>query len=584
MRISTWFHPLIVRLSRTRPRRLAQRPVFRPYLESLEDRITPSGGGLLDPTFGSGGTILSSTGSTQSLTDVTVLSDGRLLSGGYMTGTSGSVDFAAARYNANGSLDTSFGSGGVATVDFARYTDRATAIAVQPGTGGKILLAGTPLLGGSAGTTFGVVRLNSNGTLDTTFGAKGSGGKVTVSPARGGGNEVGGMAVLSDGRFILAGLAGGSLALVRFNANGTLDTTFGSKGMVVTSIAIRDVQNGTQHVVRIAVDSSGRIIVTATTAVGGVFTEDFLVARFNANGSLDTTFGPAHTGVVTTDILGGSQDNASALAIQSDGKIVVGGSSNPANGPGNLFAMARYNTDGTLDTTFNGDGIVTADAIPNYYHSGAKISALAIQPDGRIVTTGQGDYFTTNSDGSINYQSPQLVVSMRFNANGSTDSSYGPSGTGAVLTSFGDYSSEADVVSGAALQPDGRLVVVGQMNTPQQYFALARFLGSAPSPSPVQVGSLTANPNPVAAGSTATLTASGVTTANAGATITEVAFYAVNDAGVEVFLGYALENADGTWTLTWTVNLASGQYTLLALAVDSSGSISDPLAISLDVQ
>jgi uncharacterized delta-60 repeat protein len=434
------------------------------------------------------------------------------------------------------------------------------------------------------------VRLNPNGTLDTTFGPKGSGGKVSVT---GGGNEADSMAVLPDGSFVLAGMSiqssgAGLLALDRFNANGTLDTTFGKSGHgvvageVVTSISIA--RAGTnQHCVRVAVDSSGRIIVTATTA-GAIATRDFLVARFNANGSLDTTFGPAHTGVVTTDILGGSVDNARALAIQPDGKIVVGGSSNAVNGPGYLLAMARYNTDGTLDTTFGSGGIVTADAIPNYYHSGAQIFALAIQPDGRIATAGEGGYYTTNSDGSVNYQSPQLVVSMRFNADGSTDTSYGPSGTGAVLTSFGDNSSEVDDVAGAALQPDGGLVVVGNMNTPQQYSALARFVGSAPSPSPVQVGSVAATPNPVAAGSPVTLTAGGVTTSNAGATVTMVAFYAINDAGVAVFLGDAIRNADGTWTLTWTVNLASGQYTLLALAVDSSGSISDPLAINLDVQ
>jgi hypothetical protein len=100
----------------------------------------------------------------------------------------------------------------------------------------------------------------------------------------------------------------------------------------------------------------------------------------------------------------------------------------------------------------------------------------------------------------------------------------------------------------------------------------------------VQVGSLTATPNPVAAGSPITLTAGGVTTTNAGATVTEVAFYVVNDAGVELLLGYGTLNADGTWTLTLTPNLTSGQYRLLALAVDSSGSISDPLAINLDVQ
>ncbi|HEY7313998.1 MAG TPA: hypothetical protein VH643_31905 [Gemmataceae bacterium] len=581
MRISTWLRPLIVRLSRPRPRRFSRRPTFRPHLEGLEDRITPSGGGLLDPTFGAGGTVLNSTGThSQSLTDVISLPDGKLLAAGYMNSTSsgGSVDFAAARYNANGTLDTSFGSGGLATVDFKGSSDRATAVAVQPGTGGKILLAGTAQ--DKSGDVFGVVRLNSNGTLDTTFGAKGSGGKVTVSPVSRVANEVYDMAVLSDGRFILAGLtknlgsnANGSITLARFNANGTLDTKFGNNGLVVSSIAVRDSGSPDQHAVRVAVDASGRIVVTATTANSP---QDFLVARFNGNGSLDTTFGAAQTGVVRTDILGGSVDTARSLALQGDDKIVVGGLASGVND--GLLALARYNPDGTLDITFDGDGIVTADAVPGY-PSGAEADALVVQPDGKIVTAGQGAYLNSGN----------LLLAMRFNADGSVDTSYGPSGTGAVMTSLGFNSR----VSGVALQPDGDLVVAGAMNTSGptatdpspylEYFALVRFTASAAAPSPVQIGSFAASSTTVTAGSPLTLTAGAVTTTNAGATITKVAFYAVDSSGTEQLLDYGTRNADGTWTLTWTPNLSSGRYTLLALAVDSSGAISDPLAINLDV-
>src|SRR5262249_3869917 len=136
------------------------------------------------------------------------------------------------------------------------------------------------------------------------------------------------------------------------------------------------------------------------------------------------------------------------------------------------------------------------------------------------------------------------------------------------------------------MQSDGRVVVVGVMNTDTptvEYFALTRFFGPSSSPSPVQIGSLTASTATVAAGSPVTLTAGGITTTNAGATITKVAFYAVDSSGAEQFLGYGTQNADGTWTLTFTINLAPGSYTLLALAVDSTGAVSDPLWLALEV-
>jgi uncharacterized delta-60 repeat protein len=456
------------------------------------------------------------------------------------------------------------------------------AVAVQPGTGGEILLAGTAQ---TRGDVFGVVRLNPNGTLDTTFGPKGSGGKVTVSPVPRVANEAYGMVVLPDGRFLLAGLtknlgwsAQGSLALARFNANGTLDTTFGNKGSVVSSVAVDDTDTPGRHDVRVAVDAGGRIVVAATTPN----TNDFLVARFNPNGSLDATFGPARTGVVTTDILGGSIDFARSLALQGDGKIVVGGLADPVGG-NSLLALARYNPDGTLDTTFDGNGIATAAVVMNTV-SGADADALVIQPDGKIVTAGQGSYSVTRSDGST-YQSGNMILAMRFNPDGSRDTSYGPSGTGAVMTSLG-FNSRA---SGVALQPDGSLVVAGAMNTTAgpgtylEYFALVRFTASAAAPSPVQVGSFTASSTTVAAGSPVTLTAGGITTANAGATVTKVAFYSVDGTGTEQLLGYGTKNADGTWALAFTANLAPGSYTLLALAADSTGAVSDPLALSLQV-
>jgi uncharacterized delta-60 repeat protein len=586
MRVSHWLRLLTVRRNRPRPQRATPRRAFRPCIERLEDRTTPSAG-LLDPTFGAGGTVLSNTGmGVQKLTNITLQPDGKLLASGWVGASQQQSSFAAVRYNADGSPDTSFGNGGLATVNFNGLSgppinfEGAMAIAVQPGSGGKILLAGSVWT--SKGPEFGVVRLNPNGTLDTTFGAKGSGGKVTVSPGLGTGEDSD-MAVLPDGRFILAGMSG-PITLARFNANGTLDTTFGNKGVVVSSDSVNS-QGIDFHAVRVALDASGRIVVSGT-APGTL--REFLVARFNANGSPDTTFGAAHTGVVTTDIPGSVApgDNAYALALQGDGKIVVGGQA--VIGNWGLLTLVRYNPDGSLDTTFNGDGMVTAAPVPGGNISGGEVDALAIQPDGEIVAAGQGGYVVTQSDGST-YQSPNQIVSMRFHADGSLDTSYGPLGTGAVMTSLGFNSQRP---WGMVLQPNGRVVVESTMNTDEpsvsnpspylEYFALVGLTGSAPAPSPVQVSSFTASATTVAAGSSVSLTAGSITTTNAGATITQVAFYAVDFTGTKQLLGYGTLNADGTWSLTFTPK-RSGSYTLLALAVDSTGAISDPASLGLNV-
>jgi uncharacterized delta-60 repeat protein len=580
-----WFSRLALKHRTHRARRC----YVRPHLEALEDRYCPSGGslnwsdptgGLFDPTFGSGGTNLYTTGvpgKQQALTSVTVLPDGKLLASGYMSRTTGwSWDFAAARYNADGAFDTSFGSGGVATFGLSKGgADLAMAAAIQPGTG-KILL------GGTIGGKFGLIRLNLDGTLDTTFGAKGSGGVVTASPDNHYGSYAYSMVVLPDGKILLAGLAfnlgrgaEGSLALARFNANGTLDTTFGNRGTVLTTITAQVAGNNQYHPVNVVVDGNGRIVVAATHPTP-YSDPDFLVARFNANGSLDTTFGPAHTGVVTTDLASGSEDYAYALTLQNDGKIVVGGLESTAQD--SPAGVVRYNSDGSLDQTFGSGGVALIDADPLHI-SMTAVHAAVVQADGKILLAADGGYYNPNLVGGT-------AKIIRLNANGTPDETYGPWGTGPSSISIG-YN---DQVSAMALQPDGRAVVAGMMNTdgtvaPEvDYFALMRFLATEPSPSPVQIGSFAAAPNPVTTGNPVTLTASGITSTNPGATVTEVAFYVVDASGIELFLGYSIQNTDGTWTLTWTPNLAPGQYLLLALAVDSTGSVSDPVGIYLDVQ
>jgi uncharacterized delta-60 repeat protein len=535
---------------RLSPRRLG--------LECLEDRVTPSTGGLLDPSFGSGGQVLTSfSNNYDSANAVAVQPDGKIVVAGStkVTGSSTGFDFLVARYNANGTLDTGFGTGGHTATDFSKGSDIAYALAFQPQASGpsKILAAGSAVVANSADIA--LARYNANGSLDTTFGSK---GKVTTNL---GGNESGrAMAVDGAGRILVLS---SSSVLLRYTANGALDITFGNHGQVVTPTG----GNGPQS---IALQADGKIVLGGTRTDPATGTPEFAVARFTANGTLDTAFGSG--GLVTTHP--GNYDTFSGVAIQGDGRIVLAGfeSGNDPDGVDRQGEyLLRYNTDGTLDTGFGSGGV-------EYLVNPAGLlgnspGGVAVQSDGQIVAGGQ---FAEEPSGQ-NY-----FAVLRVSSSSVLDTGYGSGGWAA--TQFG-YGTD---LHGMALEPDGRVVLAGigrpSGTTYPTDVALARFLPSAP-----QVGSFTASPNPVSAGSSVTLTAGGITDGNPGATVTQVAFYAdsngdgVLDAG-DAVLGYGTRNGDGTWSLTFsTAGWAAGSYTLFAQATDSYGAVGDPLAATLQV-
>jgi uncharacterized delta-60 repeat protein len=278
-----------------------------------------------------------------------------------------------------------------------------------------------------------LVRYNTNGSLDPTF--DGDGIMTTnigdYSAARA-------VAIQPDGKIVAAGYGSNSSALVRYNANGSLDPTFDGDGIVTTSI-------GGAHAVAIQQDGK---IVTA-----GESNSDFAVARYNTDGSLDPTFDG--DGIVTTDI-DGHGDLARAVAIQPDGKIVAVGNGN--NGSNSDFALVRYNTEGSLDPTFDGDGIVAT----NIDGHDDLARAVAIQPDGKIVAAG-------SSAGSNNN-----FASVRYNTNGSLDATFAH-GDGIKIF---DFNNSDDSASGIALDGQGRAVIVGGADIdpvhPYYYFALGR--------------------------------------------------------------------------------------------------------------
>jgi uncharacterized delta-60 repeat protein len=539
---------------------LAPRPAsrLRPFarrltVESLEDRLTPSTGGLLDPTFGSGGQVLSPI--SNGAVSVVAQSDGKIVmaadhgSPGDRTKTG--RDFLVARYNVDGSLDTSFGSGGYTITDFGSIYDAAQAVALQPQATGpsKILVVGLTDVVGHKGALIGEValaRYNANGTLDTTFGTN---GKVITGLSRGF-QYVSSVAVDSSGRIVVAGETG-SPTLLRYTPNGALDTSFGTGGVVITTLGGVNINEAA------VVQPDGKIVLACDPFDPATNTREFSVARFNVNGTADSTFGSG--GVVTTSF-GVGDDGWGGVTLQGDGKIVVSGTAGNSPSTSALYLL-RYNTDGSLDTTFGAGGTVAVQSPGGQYYGGISDNyAVAVQADGKLVTeallvdtAGQHEFF----------------AALRVNSNGSVDTGYGNGGWATSVLPTG-----SDDVRAMALEPDGRLVLAGTTGE----VALVRFLGSAP-----QVGSFTASPNPVTSGSSLTLTASNITDGNPNSTVTQVAFYYIDGTGTQQVLGYGTSDGHGNWTLTYTVGLPAGTYTLYAQATDNYGALGDPLALTLQV-
>ena len=316
--------------------------------------------GSLDTTFNSTGKVTTAVGSSNDIArTATIQADGKIVVVGGSASQPGNDIFALARYNINGSLDTSFGTGGTVTTTIGNASF-ANSVAIQPDD--KIVVAGSAFI--SATSEFALVRYNTDGSLDTGFG---SGGIVTTSTGTSSGVLY--VCVQANGKILAAGKSTGystsALILTRYNSDGSLDTTFGNSGIVTTSTVTIWISN-------VAVQTDGKIVAAGYSAPGG-----FGLARYNSDGTLDTSFGTG--GIVITS---GTNGIAWDVAVQSDGKIVAAGDSFIGSTP--VFALARYNTNGSLDESFNSTGIVTT-AIGTINDSA---NTVVIRPDGKIVAAG----------------------------------------------------------------------------------------------------------------------------------------------------------------------------------------------------
>ncbi len=418
----------------------------RDFVANSDGRI------VLDPSFDNDGKLTTSNGPGDDVaTGVAVQSDGKVVVvGSSFNGTN--YDFLVTRYNANGSLDTSFDGDGKLIAAFGTGDDFATGIAIQ--SDGKIVVVGYSSNGSD--NDFAVARYNLDGSLDTTFDGD---GKLTTAIGASY-DEAYTVAIQNDGKIVVAGrsINGGwfDFAVTRYNTNGSLDTTFDGDGKLTTAIGTTS-----DVALSVAIQSDGRIVAAGLSSNASVTDFDFAVARYNANGSLDTTFDS--DGKLTTAI-GPANDAAYGVAIQSDGKIVAVGYS--FNGNNYDFAVTRYNTNGSLDTTFDGDGkLTTAVGTLHDYANG-----VAIQGDGKIVVAGSS-HNGLNDDFAV----------TRYNADGSLDTAFDDDGK--LTISIGTTNDEANAV---AIQSDGKIVVVGQSyNGTNQDFAVVR-LGTTSSTLPLR--------------------------------------------------------------------------------------------------
>jgi uncharacterized delta-60 repeat protein len=327
--------------------------------------------GSLDPTFSGDGKLITNFGGIDQAWDVGVQSNGKIIAAGRKC-VSGICDVALARYNANGTLDTTFSGDGKVLTDLGGGDNGSYGgLAIQPD--GKILLAGYASIG--ANREFAVYRYNANGTLDPTF----SGDGIAVGNFGAGKQDYTyDLALQGDGKIVVAGQTGDDgnnddFAIARLNPNGTADTTFSGDGRVITNFGADDSPFG------LALQPDGKIVVCGEKRDS---ISHGAVARYNTNGSLDTTFDG--DGRKVFNVIASRSAHAWDVIVQSNGKIVMAGNTdNPAD-DGDFF-LVRLNSNGGFDTTLSGDGKVTVDLI-RYDHA----LALALQPDGKYVLGGTG--------------------------------------------------------------------------------------------------------------------------------------------------------------------------------------------------
>ncbi len=396
----------------------------------------PSSG--LDPTFGGDGRVSTVVGHGEAEA-VLVQPDGGIVTFGRRA-VSGGIDFALTRHDSDGNLDPGFGAGGIVTTDLGSQTDEAFDAAFDAD-GGFVVVGRTD--GPGSNRNFGVVRYRADGSLDTGFGA----GGIVETDFAGQVDQANAVAVQANGKIVVAGLAArtgvagadNDFALARYLDDGTLDTSFGGDGIVTSDLGTR-----TDIARALVVQPDGRIVVAGTVD------DDVALVRYGDDGEVDTTFG--RNGVTITEF--GSDDFANGVALTSDGRILVAGHT-LGTGLNTDFALMRYGSDGALDESFGKGGIVTTDI-----GGGDDFGeGLTVDTAGRIVVVGRATSSTILD-----------MAVVRYDGNGTLDAGFGENG---IVEA--DFHGSGEFGQDVAIQADGKIVAAGYTaNGIDTEFALIR--------------------------------------------------------------------------------------------------------------
>lgn len=353
---------------------VALTPSFAGELRVL--RLNPDG--TPDNTFGTNGVYSLLIGNECYGYESFVRADGKIIVAGLTYDANYNADWLLLRLDSTGTLDPTFGTNGITMVDFFTRDDIAQAITVQAD--GKILVSGTSNDTINYYNNPTIVRFTENGVIDSTFGTNGI---ITVAGIDID-NELTSIAVQNDGKIVAAGhyskvFTGAmdfDVLVIRVDSNGVPDATFGTNGVAITPI-----NGGIDDSFGMALDTSQNIIVAGFTTLPFTLTLDMVLLKYNTSGTLDPNFGTG--GIVTFN--NSDEDVAYGVKIQPDNKIVVGGSSGLSFFGPRSMAVWRYLSNGTPDNTFGTNGFTTTDIYPDYQ----DINSIALQADGKIVAAGR---------------------------------------------------------------------------------------------------------------------------------------------------------------------------------------------------
>lgn len=355
-----------------------------------------------------------------------------------------------ARFHAqDGSLDLSFDSDGFVTTPIGSSEDYGRAVAIQ--SDGKIVVAGYSYNGDR--DEFAVVRYNANGDLDDSFDSDG----IVTTPIGNSSNRAHALAIQNDGKIVVTGYyyngTDNDFAVARYNTDGSLDNTFDDDGYASKGFG----QFSNDRAFAVAIQSDGKIVLAGynTNPMGNV-NREFALVRFNSNGSADNSFDG--DGLVSTAIEAAG-DEARSIIIQSDGKIVVAGFS--FDSTIRKFVIVRYNSNGIPDNTFDADGIV-ATSISDFDDAAYS---MAIQNDGKYILAG----YTSGLNNGGTYD----FATVRYNIDGSLDNTFADDGM--AVTSIGTSTTSADTPNAIAIQSDGKILVAGFGQDEDNNFALVRY-------------------------------------------------------------------------------------------------------------